>query len=111
MASPLDSTYGMWLVFLFIMAILYGVGLLQAFLYSRWCALIVLLSFAGRLTVLLRHRNDPRWVQALVRFPLSIRVSAPTDDGRRSWSLCERKVALSAERETDSWTVSWKPCK
>ncbi|KAI4524254.1 hypothetical protein K525DRAFT_267196 [Schizophyllum commune Loenen D] len=48
MASPLDSTYGMWLVFLFIMAILYGVGLLQAFLYSRW------------------HRNDPRWVQALV---------------------------------------------
>ncbi|TRM66942.1 hypothetical protein BD626DRAFT_166801 [Schizophyllum amplum] len=47
-ASPLDSTYGMWLVFLFIMSILYGVGILQAFLYSRW------------------HRNDPRWVQALV---------------------------------------------
>ncbi|KAJ7198855.1 hypothetical protein GGX14DRAFT_573297 [Mycena pura] len=33
MASPLDSTYGVWIISLFLEAILYGIGLLQTWLY------------------------------------------------------------------------------
>ncbi|KAI4524252.1 hypothetical protein K523DRAFT_269778 [Schizophyllum commune Tattone D] len=36
MSSPLDSTYGLWLVSMFIMSILYGIGLLQSWLYFHW---------------------------------------------------------------------------
>ncbi|KAF9065542.1 hypothetical protein BDP27DRAFT_1404776 [Rhodocollybia butyracea] len=36
MASPLDSTYGVWLVALWLATILYGVGLLQTWLYFHW---------------------------------------------------------------------------
>ncbi|TFK37070.1 hypothetical protein BDQ12DRAFT_221129 [Crucibulum laeve] len=36
MASPLDSTYGIWLVALFLETILYGCGLLQTWLYFHW---------------------------------------------------------------------------
>jgi hypothetical protein len=39
MASPLDSTYGAWLVALFLETFLYGIGALQTWLY-----------FAGRPT-------------------------------------------------------------
>ncbi|KAJ7780764.1 hypothetical protein DFH07DRAFT_439326 [Mycena maculata] len=36
MSSPLDSTMGIWLVSLFLATILYGMGLIQAFLYFNW---------------------------------------------------------------------------
>ncbi|KAJ6504913.1 hypothetical protein DFH09DRAFT_1375273, partial [Mycena vulgaris] len=36
MASPLDSTFGVWLVALFLESILYGMGLLQVYLYFLW---------------------------------------------------------------------------
>ncbi|KAF8188850.1 hypothetical protein K438DRAFT_1513002, partial [Mycena galopus ATCC 62051] len=36
MASPLDSTMGAWLVSLFLATILYGMGLIQAYLYFHW---------------------------------------------------------------------------
>ncbi|KAJ6509111.1 hypothetical protein DFH09DRAFT_1374795 [Mycena vulgaris] len=36
MAGPLDSTYGIWLITLFLQTILYGMGLLQAYLYFFW---------------------------------------------------------------------------
>jgi len=36
MASPLDSTMGIWLVSLFLATILYGMGLIQTFLYFHW---------------------------------------------------------------------------
>ncbi|TFK37071.1 hypothetical protein BDQ12DRAFT_685763 [Crucibulum laeve] len=36
MVSPLDSTYGIWLVALFLETMLYGAGLLQAWLYFHW---------------------------------------------------------------------------
>ncbi|KAJ7477002.1 hypothetical protein B0H11DRAFT_2426576 [Mycena galericulata] len=37
MASPLDSTMGIWLVCLFLASILYGVGLIQTYLYfHQW---------------------------------------------------------------------------
>lgn len=39
MASPLDSTYGVWLVALFLETFLYGIGVLQTWIY-----------FAGRPT-------------------------------------------------------------
>ncbi|KAF7335128.1 hypothetical protein MVEN_02263700 [Mycena venus] len=52
MASPLDSTYGVWLVSLFLETLLYGMGLLQAWLYFagrptdlvsvKWTVLVVL---------------------------------------------------------------------
>ncbi|KAJ6577575.1 hypothetical protein B0H19DRAFT_1120424 [Mycena capillaripes] len=34
--STLDSTYGSWLVSLFLETILYGIGVLQTFLYFQW---------------------------------------------------------------------------
>ncbi|KAJ7460230.1 hypothetical protein FB451DRAFT_1270664, partial [Mycena latifolia] len=36
MASPLDSTYGIWLIAFFLQTILYGMGILQAYLYFFW---------------------------------------------------------------------------
>ncbi|KAJ6509112.1 hypothetical protein DFH09DRAFT_274954 [Mycena vulgaris] len=36
MAGPLDSTYGIWLITLMLQSILYGMGLLQAYLYFFW---------------------------------------------------------------------------
>ncbi|KAJ6628284.1 hypothetical protein B0H10DRAFT_1990761 [Mycena sp. CBHHK59/15] len=36
MASPLAHTFGIWLVALFLQAILYGMGLLQIYLYFFW---------------------------------------------------------------------------
>ncbi|KAJ6542010.1 hypothetical protein DFH09DRAFT_1322640 [Mycena vulgaris] len=36
MADPLGPTYGVWLVALFLQTILYGMGLLQAYLYFFW---------------------------------------------------------------------------
>jgi hypothetical protein len=33
MASPLDSTYGVWLVSLFLETLLYGMGVLQTWIY------------------------------------------------------------------------------
>ncbi|KAJ6477208.1 hypothetical protein DFH09DRAFT_1216117 [Mycena vulgaris] len=36
MASVLDSTYGIWLIALFLQTILYGMGMLQAYLYFFW---------------------------------------------------------------------------
>ncbi|KAJ7823693.1 hypothetical protein B0H14DRAFT_3469867 [Mycena olivaceomarginata] len=36
MASPLDSTMGIRLVSLFLAAILYGVGVIQTYLYLHW---------------------------------------------------------------------------
>ncbi|KAF7331110.1 hypothetical protein MVEN_02451300 [Mycena venus] len=52
MASPLDSTYGVWLVSLFLETLLYGMGLLQTWLYFasrpkdmasvKWTVLVVL---------------------------------------------------------------------
>jgi hypothetical protein len=33
MSSPLDSTYGVWLVALFLETILYGMGVLQGWIY------------------------------------------------------------------------------
>ncbi|KAJ7305589.1 hypothetical protein DFH08DRAFT_518233 [Mycena albidolilacea] len=36
MASPLDSTMGVWLVSLFLGTILYGMGLIQTYLYFHW---------------------------------------------------------------------------
>ncbi|KAF7334460.1 hypothetical protein MVEN_02275500 [Mycena venus] len=36
MASPLDSTMGAWLVSLFLATILYGMGLIQTYLYFHW---------------------------------------------------------------------------
>ncbi|KAJ7744170.1 hypothetical protein B0H16DRAFT_1560399 [Mycena metata] len=38
MASPLDSTWGIWLISLFIQSLLQGMGLLQAYLYFFWYA-------------------------------------------------------------------------
>ncbi|KAF7304470.1 hypothetical protein HMN09_00849300 [Mycena chlorophos] len=35
-SSPLDDTYGIWLVALLFQSILYGMALLQVFLYFRW---------------------------------------------------------------------------
>jgi hypothetical protein len=37
MASPLDSTYGVWLVSLFLEMILYGMGILQTWIYFAAC--------------------------------------------------------------------------
>ena len=36
MADSLDSTYGAWLIALFLETILYGAGLLQSALYLHW---------------------------------------------------------------------------
>jgi hypothetical protein len=36
MSSALDSTYGIWLVSVFLESILYGMGILQTFLYFQW---------------------------------------------------------------------------
>ncbi|KAJ7473464.1 hypothetical protein FB451DRAFT_1249334 [Mycena latifolia] len=36
MASPLDATMGAWLISLFLASILYGIALLQAYLYFFW---------------------------------------------------------------------------
>ncbi|KAJ4469964.1 hypothetical protein C8J55DRAFT_523130 [Lentinula edodes] len=36
MSSPLASTYGIWLASMFLATILYGMGLLQAWLYFHW---------------------------------------------------------------------------
>ncbi|KAJ7488069.1 hypothetical protein FB451DRAFT_1226352 [Mycena latifolia] len=36
MASPLESTYGIWLIAFFLQTILYGMGILQAYLYFFW---------------------------------------------------------------------------
>ncbi|KAJ7362746.1 hypothetical protein DFH08DRAFT_950984 [Mycena albidolilacea] len=51
MASPLDSTYGVWLVSLFLQTILYGIGVLQTWIYCasrpkdpgsvKWTVLVV----------------------------------------------------------------------
>ncbi|KAJ7019499.1 hypothetical protein C8F04DRAFT_1088360 [Mycena alexandri] len=38
MASPLDSTWGIWLISLLIQSLLQGMGLLQAYLYFFWYA-------------------------------------------------------------------------
>ncbi|KAJ7821484.1 hypothetical protein B0H13DRAFT_1660243 [Mycena leptocephala] len=36
MTGPLDSTYGAWFISLFLETILYGMGILQAWLYFHW---------------------------------------------------------------------------
>ncbi|KAJ7914772.1 hypothetical protein B0H13DRAFT_2324957 [Mycena leptocephala] len=36
MSNPLSSTFGIWLIALFLQSILYGMGLIQAYLYFFW---------------------------------------------------------------------------
>ncbi|KAJ7819561.1 hypothetical protein B0H14DRAFT_2600577 [Mycena olivaceomarginata] len=67
MASPLDSTMGVWLVSLFLGTILYGMGLIQTYLYFHWytkdhwgvkAVVICLLSVAYLPSYFLELQND-----------------------------------------------------
>lgn len=79
MASPLDSTYGVWLVSLFLETLLYGMGLLQTWLY-----------FAGRPTDL----ASVKWTVGNSSFTKGFRATDGTTGPCRLvrpfklWSTC-----------------------